>query len=143
MTRGWLFAIHRAAKRSTGLPGWRAFAVSVAAILLVALSPMAASADPFGTCDATDHVGCLADSAIHTYCFGAYFDDSLEDEAHYAMRTSLDDDTVMSDQFEGEGSGACDSTIDVKWRDRDLDIGVRGQYECLDLVAGRCVEATI
>ncbi|MEX0983791.1 MAG: hypothetical protein WD096_01945 [Actinomycetota bacterium] len=87
-----------------------------------------ASADPFGGCSVATGEGCRADSNIHSYCYGAGFDASLEDEAEFAMNISLDRDTLMSDLF----SATCDpASTDVKWLDANLG-GSRGEYICLE-----------
>ncbi len=91
-----------------------------------------ASSDPFGGCSTATGEGCRADSTAHSYCYGAGFNASLEDEADFAMQTSLDRDTVMSDLY----VAPCDSsTTDVIWKDGYID-GARGRYECLSPFVG-------
>ena len=74
-------------------------------------------------------MGYQAGGPPHTYCFGPNFNPNLEDEADYAMETSLEHDTDMSTTFQT----SCISTTDVKWRDDDLDPGVQAQHQCVDL----------
>jgi hypothetical protein len=65
---------------------------------------------------------------MHTFCFASGFDATLEDEARFAMNTSLDRDTVMTADF----ASSCDEWTDVKWNDADLPGDTRGDSMCLD-----------
>jgi hypothetical protein len=100
----------------------------VSGIVVGALVTTLASADTFGNGSPTE--GYISDSSVHTYCFGSGFNSDLEFHAQYAMGTSLDAATQMSDQFE-----ACSSATDVRWLDANLPGGTRGQYICTNLGA--------
>jgi hypothetical protein len=100
----------------------------VSGIVVGALATTLASADTFGNGPPTE--GYISDSSVHTYCFGSGFNSDLEFHAQYAMGTSLDAATQMSDQFE-----ACSSATDVRWLDANLPGGTRGQYICTNLGA--------
>jgi hypothetical protein len=93
--------------------------------MLIAATPSVAQADAFGTYAPPD-TGPLADSAIHTYCWGTGFDANLQDNASWAMYNSLNVPTDMIDSF-----GSCTSSTDVKFLDADLPSGFRGQYTCV------------
>lgn len=108
----------------------RARAAMAAALLVVGLGVVpVARADPFAA--GPPDSGPLADSALHNYCWGPGFDVALRDNADYAMQTSLDGATDMSDQF----VATCDAVnTDVWWFDADLPDGIRGEYKCVTWV---------
>lgn len=106
-------------------------------LLALAVQTLPAAADTFG--HGPPDEGYEADSVIHTYCFEAAFDADLEEHADYAMQTSIDVDTDVQDLF----VGTCDSTVDVEWRDANLDPGVRGQYQCISLSGTICFASRV
>src|SRR3990172_2602111 len=112
-----------------------ALALGVSAGLLRP-APAAADAFAIGPPDA----GWKGDSVIHTFCWGAGFDVALQDNANWAMGTSLNRDTDIIDSFE-----ACNQAqTDVEWLDANLPVGVRGQYSCqIKLNADTCNHAHV
>lgn len=106
---------------------WRFVVASLGAILLVSLMLVPEStADTWGGCSTATESGCRPDSTLHTYCYGAGFNSTLEDEADFAMNTSIARDTVMTASF----YTTC-STADIKWLDANLG-STRGDYICLE-----------
>jgi hypothetical protein len=97
--------------------------MAIVSTFLITVPPSAAVADPFGGCNSDE--GCEADSAEHIYCYGAGFNNLLEDEADFAMNTSLDAQTQMTADRVG-----CTSATDVRWFDANLPGSIRGQYDC-------------
>lgn len=101
---------------------------------MTASAPGLVLADEFGTNNPPDGGGPLADSLIHTFCWGAGFDANLQDNASWAMLNSLNIPTQMIDSFE-----ACTGSTDVKFLDADLPSPTRGQYSCIAFAApGTC-----
>lgn len=85
--------------------------------------PATVSADDFGIGPPT--AGWYADSVIHTYCFSSSFNSDLENNADYAMQTSLQADTDIQYQFQ-----TCATTTDVWWWDANLPGTTRGLHKC-------------
>jgi len=73
------------------------------------------------------NAGWKGDSSIHTFCWGAGFDAALQNNANWAMGTSLDRDTDITDQFDVT---CAEGATDVEWLDANLPAGTRGQYSC-------------
>lgn len=102
---------------------------------LLAAIPVGAGADDFGV--GPPNAGYRADSYIHTYCFDTGFDETTA--ARYAMGTSLDLDTDISDSE----YSYCPSTVDVLWQEVNLAEGVRGSYSCRALNGNICDSAYV
>jgi hypothetical protein len=98
--------------------------------LLIAASPSSSHADDFGT-DNGSSTGPLADSAVHTYCWGPGFDANLHDNASWAMYNSLNVPTDMIDSF----TSTCASSTDIWFGDANLEGGVRGYFACVTYVS--------
>lgn len=107
-----------------------------ALVLSLILPSATALADPFGSLDTTVGTGPKADSFRHTYCFGVGFDANLQDNASYAMQTSLDAATDMEDLYLAT-CGA--TTTDVFFLDANLPPGWRGSYGCVVWVSAPTV----
>lgn len=102
------------------------------AVVAIAIGASPALADDYGT--GGSNTGWHPDPNLHTWCHGSGFDAALHNNALYAMNTSLDRDTDVTDFF-----ASCNhTTTDVEWLDANLPDAIRGQYQCKVLNSGIC-----
>jgi len=89
-------------------------------------------ADTYAGCYAGGS-GCLPDSNLQTWCFGATMDGhaNLKDASEYAMANLESETDMFTSQM------ACDPDhVDVVFQELDLTGTTRGEYECLNFVVG-------
>lgn len=122
--------------RSRALLGILSMSLAIGGLLA---QPGFATADDFAV--GPPNSGYKGDSSIHTFCFGAGFDAALQNNANWAMGTSLDRDTDITDQFD---TTCAQGATDVEWLDANLPAGVRGAYACQNMVnANTCNHAHV